>query len=129
MEAETRMATPRQLAYIERLGSSTGATVGKPMAELTMMEASELIAELVQKTNGAQNGKETTNGKGTTAFGPRKTDFGAGARLGMAFKCVYRNWVTSGVNIFKSKNEFIKNVLDTYKLINEIAEKALETGI
>ena len=123
MEAETRMATPRQLAYIERLGSSTGATVGKPMAELTMMEASELIAELVQKTNGAQNGK------GTTAFGPRKTDFGAGARLGMAFKCVYRNWVTSGVNIFKSKNEFIKNVLDTYKLINEIAEKALETGI
>ena len=127
MEAETRMATPRQLAYIERLGSSTGAIVGKPMAELTMMEASELIAELVQKANGAQNEKE--GGKGTTAFGPRKTDFGSGARLGMAFKCVYRNWVTSGTNIFKYKKDFIKNVLDTYKLINEIAEKALETGI
>lgn len=127
MEAETRMATPRQLAYIERLGSDTGATIGKPMAELTMMEASEVIAELVQKAGGAQNGKES--GKGTTAFGPRKTDFGSGARLGMAFKCVYRNWVTSGINIFKYKKDFIKNVLDTYKLINEIAEKALETGV
>ena len=124
MEAETRMATPRQLAYIERLGSDTGATIGKPMAELTMMEASELIAELVQKTNGAQNGKES--GKGTNTFAPRKTDFGSGARLGMAFKCVYRNWVTAGVNIFENKKEFIKNVLDTYKLINEIAEKTLE---
>jgi hypothetical protein len=48
------------------------------------------------------------------------------ARLGMAFKCVYRNWVGSGENIFKNKNAFMKNVLDTYKLINEIAEKALE---
>ena len=127
MEAETRMATPRQLAYIERLGSSTGAIVGKPMAELTMMEASELIADMVGKVNGVPTGKES--GKGTTAFGPRKTDFGSGARLGMAFKCVYRNWVTSGTNIFKYKKDFIKNVLDTYKLINEIAEKALETGI
>ena len=126
MEAETRMATPRQLAYIERLGSSTGAIVGKPMAELTMMEASELIAELVQKTNGAQNGKETTNGKGTTAFGQRKTDFGAGARLGMAFKCVYRKWTTNGADIFKHRKNFIDTVLETYKLINEIAEKALE---
>ncbi len=46
MEAENRMATPRQLAYIERLGTDIGATIGKPMAELTMMEASELIADL-----------------------------------------------------------------------------------
>ena len=129
MEAETRMATPRQLAYIERLGNNTGASIGKPAAELTMMEASELIADLVQKATAAQNGKESANGKSPTDFGTRKTDLGSGARLGMAFKCVYRNWVKSGVNIFKNKNKFIKNVLDTYKLINEISEKALETGI
>ena len=128
MEAETRMATPRQLAYIERLGNNTGASIGKPAEELTIMEASELIADLVQKATAAQNGKESANGKSSTPFGTRKTDFGASARLGMAFKCVYRNWVTSGVNIFKNKEEFIKSVLDTYKLINEIAEKALETG-
>jgi hypothetical protein len=46
----------------------------------------------------------------------------------MAFKCVYRNRETAGVNIFKNKKDFIKNVLDTYRLINEIAEKALETA-
>ena len=126
MEAETRMATARQLAYIERLGADTGATIGKPMGELTMMEASELIADLLQKANVGQNGKEAATGKSPMAVPGRKTDFGSGARLGMAFKCVYRNWVTSGVNILKNKKEFIKNVLDTYRLINEIAEKALE---
>jgi hypothetical protein len=51
-------------------------------------------------------------------------NFRAGARLGMAFKCVYRNWITSGGNIFKKK-KLIKNVLETYKLINEIAERVL----
>jgi hypothetical protein len=56
----------------------------------------------------------------------RKNDFSQGARLGMAFKCVYRNWVSSGENIFKNKKAFVKNVLDTYKLINKIAGKALE---
>ena len=45
------------------------------------------------------------------------------ARLGMAFKCCYRNWVTSGENIFRNKNAFIKNVLDTYTLANEIAQE------
>ena len=126
MEAETRMATARQLAYIERLGTDAGATNGKPITELTMLEASELIADLLQKANIGQNGTGSANGKSPMAIPGRKTDFGSGARLGMAFKCVYRNWVTGGVNIFKNKKEFIKNVLDTYRLINEIAEKALE---
>jgi hypothetical protein len=126
MEAETRMATARQLAYIERLGGEAGVTTGKPITNLTMVEASELIADLLQKANVGQNGKEAANGKSPMAILGRKTDFGSGARLGMAFKCVYRNWVTSGVNIFKNKKDFIKNVLDTYRLINEIAEKALE---
>ena len=41
----------------------------------------------------------------------------------MAFKCCYRNWVTSGENVFKNKSAFIKNVLETYTLVNEIAQK------
>jgi hypothetical protein len=124
MEAETRMATPRQLAYIERLGTDTGATIGKPMTELTMMEASELIAELLQKTNGGQNGNAAVTRKGSIALTAKKNDFGSGARLGMAFKCVYRNWTSNGADIFKHRNNFIDTVLKTYKLINEIAEKA-----
>ena len=129
MEAETRMATGKQLAYIESLGAEAGVAIDKPVVELTKVEASELIADLLRKANVGQNSKEAANGKSPTAIPGRKTDFGSGARLGMAFKCVYRNWVTAGVNIFEKKKEFIKNVLDTYKLINEIAEKALEAPI
>ena len=126
MEAEERYATPRQMAYIERLSTDSGTTIDKPVAELTVAEASELIQELVDKVNNGQNGQNSTAANKQSG---RRNDFGSGARLGMAFKCVYRNWVTSGVNIFKNKKDFIKNVLDTYKLINEIAEKALETGV
>jgi hypothetical protein len=128
MEAETKMATGKQLAYIESLGAEAGVAIDKPVAELTKVEASELIADLLRKANVGQNSKEAANGKSSMGIPGRKTDFGSGARLGMAFKCVYRNWVTAGVNIFEKKKEFIKNVLDTYKLINEIAEKALETA-
>jgi hypothetical protein len=118
MEAEARMATPKQLAYIERLRTDIGITIDKPIGELTVSEASELIEELLQKTNGTRARPE--------AKPVKRTDFRNGARLGMAFKCVYRNWVSSGVNISKNKKNFIKNVLDTYRLINEIPEKALE---
>jgi hypothetical protein len=129
MEAEKRMATPRQLAYIERLGTETGATAGKPVAEMTMMEASELIADLLQKANVGQNGKDAATGKGSSAGITRKNDFGSGARLGMAFKCVCRKWTTNGADIFKHRKNFIDTVLETYKLINEIAEKAIEAPI
>ena len=120
MEAEARMATPKQLAYIERLRTDVGTTIDKPLGELTVSEASELIEELLQKTSGTRASPDPRPVK--------KTDFGSGARLGMAFKCVYRNWVTSGENVFKNKKDFIKNVLDTYALIDEIAEKALDVG-
>jgi hypothetical protein len=124
MEAQERQATSRQLAYIERLSMESGATVEKPLAELTSVEASELISELLHKANLDQNGKEKSE---TRQVGVnRKNDFGSGARLGMAFKCCYRRWTTSGKNIFRYRDEFMKNVIDTYGLINEIAEKAME---
>jgi len=123
MEAEARMATPKQLAYIERLRTDIGTTIDKPLGELTVGEASELIEELLQKVNG-----RTT--KATFEAKPAKrTDFGAGARLGMAFKCVYRKWASNGADIFNHRDNFIGTVLETYKLINEIAEKALETPV
>ncbi len=53
----------------------------------------------------------------------------SGQGLGMAFKCVYRKWANPGAEIFKDKNNFIDTVLETYKLINEIAEKPMETGV
>jgi hypothetical protein len=126
MEAETKMATDRQLAYIERLGADVETTTGKHITELTMTDASELIADLLQKANVGQNGNGAATGKTTMAILGRKTDFGSGARLGMAFKCVYRKWTSNGADIFKHRKNFIDTVLETYKLINEISEKALE---
>ena len=124
MENGKRMATPKQLAYIESLCMAHGATVERVGEDLTTAEASELIAGLLQKANnGAQEPMVIQRGNGH-----RRNDFGNGARLGMAFKCCYRRWVGSGKNIFKYKNDFIQNVLDTFDLINEIAEKALEVA-
>ena len=122
MENGKRMATPKQLAYIESLCMTNGATVERAGEDLTMAEASELIAGLLQKANnGSQESMVIKRGNGH-----RRNDFGNGARLGMAFKCCYRRWVGGGKNIFKYKDDFIQNVLDTFDLINEIAERALE---
>ena len=123
MEAESRMATPRQVALIHRLSAETGTTVAGSVHDLSVGEASGVIEELLQKAGGNR-----TTDRGTAVITPKKNDFGASARIGMAFKCVYRNWVTGGQNVFKNKKAFVQNVLDTYELINEIAEKALQTS-
>jgi hypothetical protein len=103
-----RKATPRQLAYIQQLRRQQGKDSLEIDEELSSEEASTIIKALVEcsQTNGQTKHVRLNE-----------------ARLGMAFKCCYRNWVTSGENIFKNKSVFIKNVLDTYTLVNEIAQK------
>jgi uncharacterized protein YjgD (DUF1641 family) len=106
-------ATPRQVAYIERLSAESKTTVAKPLEELTVQEASEIIDELLEKVNG---GNKT---------GARRNDsWSNGARIGLAFKVCYQRWIGSGTNIFEKRENFIKNVLETYELLNEIAAKA-----
>jgi len=112
-----RKATPRQVAYIERLSSGNGLKTEKPLSELTMSEASELIQQIAAKGNGMQESKNN---------GSKRGEFNQGARLGMAFKCCYMLWTSTGYSIFRRKEEFIQNVLDVYGLINEISEKAAE---
>ena len=119
---EGKQATPRQLALIERLRSEGRVKQEECVDGLSFVEASELISRLLNK---APDGSQ---GKGRTVPGAsRRTDFGTGARLGMAFKCVYRNWITAKHNIFQHKEVFTKEVLETYDLINAIAER-VETG-
>jgi hypothetical protein len=103
-----RKATPKQLAYIQQLRSKQGKESLDLDEDLSFQEASNLIKDLLK----IPNRNDQTN--------PLKINE---ARLGMAFKCCYRNWVTSGENIFRNKNPFIKNVLDTYALANEIAQE------
>ncbi len=117
------LATPKQLAYIERLAADCKATVAKPLGELTMDEASEIIEELLERLNGGKNATGVDRRK--IANTKRRYDsWSSGARIGLAFKVCYHRWVGSGTNIFKNKEDFIKNVIDTYHLLNEIAEKA-----
>jgi hypothetical protein len=108
-----KLATPRQVAYIERLSAESETTIEKPLEELTVQEASELIDELLQKANnGNKNGTKRTE------------SWSNGARIGLAFKVCYQRWIGSGTNIFKNRDRFIENVLETYELLNEIAQKA-----
>jgi hypothetical protein len=118
-------ATPRQVAYIERLSSGNGLNIERPLNELTMSEASELIQQIAVGAKSERNGP---GGEGSKNNGSKRGDFNQGARLGMAFKCCYRRWTGNGHNILKRKDDFIQNVLDTYVLINEIAEKASEVA-
>ena len=103
-----RRATAKQLAYIQQLRGKQGKDSLEIGEELSAQEASEVIKALME---------------GSQPNGQFKSVKLNEARLGMAFKCVYRNWVTSGENVFKNKNAFIKNVLDTYTLANEIAQE------
>jgi hypothetical protein len=58
METETRMATPKQLAYLQRLSTDSGMTVAKPLMELTVTEASQLIEELVERVSNGPGGRQ-----------------------------------------------------------------------
>jgi len=118
-----RLATPKQLAYIERLSTDRKASIAKPLGELTMQEASEIIDDLLEKVNGGKSGNEA--GQNTTPSSNKRYDsWSNGARIGLAFKVVYQNWASKGANMFDKKDWFIQNVLNTYRLLNEIAEKA-----
>ena len=109
------LATPKQVAYIERLAAECRATIEKPLGEISMEEASELIGQLHERVNG--NGQKA----GTRG---RHDSWSAGARIGLAFKVCYQSWVKSGFSIFENRAHFMKNVIDTYQLLNEIVEKA-----
>ena len=117
------LATPRQLAYIERLAADCKATITKPLGDLTVEEASEIIDDLFDRVNGGKSGSGI-GGQRMAGAKRRYDSWSSGARIGLAFKVCYQRWVSSGNNIFKNKDKFIENVLETYKLLNEIAEKA-----
>jgi len=71
-----KMATPRQVAYIERLRQGNGLKIEKPLSELTMSEASELIQKIAVGANGNKNGLVA---EGSKNIASRRGDFNQGA--------------------------------------------------
>jgi len=118
-----KLATPKQLAYIERLAADCKATIAKPLGEITVDEASEIIDELLEKVNG---GKSKNGSAERQTFSPnrRPDTWSNGARIGLAFKVCYQRWIRSGSSVFTNKDQFTENVIQTYHLLNEIAKKA-----
>ena len=107
-----KLATPKQLAYIERLAADCETTVDKPLEELTVQDASEIIDDLLGKTNGRKSGSL------------KRDSWSNGARIGLASKLCYLQWVGNGRDIFRGRERFVKNVANTYYLLNEITKKA-----
>ena len=108
-----KMATPKQLAYIERLSSDNEVKIEKPLRDLTIEEASDMIGALLVKANPEKSEQKS-----------KSTNWGTGARIGLAFKVCYQHYsLVSNINIPMRKKEFKQSVIDTYHLLNEIAEE------
>jgi hypothetical protein len=117
MSERRGLATPRQLACIERLAAECRATIWRPLGELSADEASKIIRDLLVRVNGGiGDGRENLlrTGRG----------FGAGVRFSLAFMVCYQRWVRSGSNVFSHREQFVENVLATLSLVDEVAEKA-----
>ena len=113
IQATTKPASSRQIAYIQRLQAELGQNGPEISDEMSSFEASKLISELIGKAqkNGAVNGQ----GKKVRINEPR---------LGMAMKECFRLWKGNGWDIYgKHREPFIKDAINAYKLFSEIAEK------
>ena len=124
MEAVSRMASPKQVEFLADLIERTETKFDRPLESLTIVEASEMIEELLEKEDpGApQNVKHV----GKRRLIDERT---LQARLGMAFKLVYQGNVIRGNGFVQRLSEdkyecFLKEVIEVFGLMNEVASRA-----
>jgi hypothetical protein len=109
-QAEVRHATNKQLEYIKRLHKEAGLEDMEISDEMSSLEASRIISELISK---AQK-------NGNTNFQAKRINE---PRLGMAIKECFRIWKTNGWDIYsKHRPAFIKEAIKAYNLFTEINE-------
>jgi hypothetical protein len=100
-------ASEDQLAYIKRLQMELGEGVSKTEKDMDKTEASMVIGKLVAKAQKNHSISE--------------------ARLEMAIRECFKKWTRFGTDVWRQHREdFIKEVIDTYMLFSEIAQR-LET--
>jgi len=119
--ANIKLASPKQKHLVQILVKKNGIELEKPVEELNIAEASKLIGNLLEAKSDGRNGKYIQT-KGIDG----KVD---NAKLGLAIKLVYNNWmynVATLVRDKKMKDFFIKEVLATYKILQEISQMAIQ---
>ena len=117
-EAIDRPASSRQLASIKRLHADLGEDGQTVSGEMSSVEASRLIGELLARAR--QNGPGNSHGQRVKINEPR---------LGMAMKECFRIWKKNGWLIYtEHRKAFIRDVIRTYNLFAEIAEEVGQNG-
>ena len=124
MEAVSRMASPKQVEFLEDLSERTGTKIEKPLESLTSQQASELIDELLEKEDGPVHVQADVVQR--RRFADERT---LQARLGMAFKLTYHGYIVRGNGFVQRLSEdkyecFLKEVIEVFGLMNEVASRA-----
>ena len=124
MEAVSRMASPKQVEFLEDLSERTGTRTEKPLESLTSQQASELIDELLEKEGRPVHEQRVIMKK--RRFADERT---LQARLGMAFKLTYHGYIVRGNGFVQRLSEdkyecFLKEVIEVFELMNEVASRA-----
>jgi hypothetical protein len=136
-----RLATPKQVAMLQRLAKDSNTKIERPFESLRIDQASALIDELIEKVSrgpdqrpdmtkeSKQSNQTMTVPKTAVRTVTRDDSYARSARFGMAFKLTYHKWTVRGEGYVQGVPEekhdaFIQDVLRTYGLINEAARKA-----
>ena len=123
MEAVSRMASPKQVEFLEDLSERTGTKMKKPLESLSSQQASELIDELLEKEGRPVQVQAKVAEK--RRFGDERS---FQARLGLAFKLVYQGSVIHGESCvqrpsFEKRENFINEVIGVFEVMNEVASR------
>ena len=121
-KANETQASEKQKQFIEALAKKNKVKVEKPLEELSFTEASELIDNLKKVGNSSDKRIRSREQNGSEG----RDD----VKLGLATKCVYNRWLNQGQFVShnpKTKEAFIKEVLDTYQVFKEVCQRAAET--
>ncbi len=123
MEAqEDRPATERQKKFIQDLARQKNIELDTSLESMDMPTASRIINRLISP----EDETEIHEPRPANTMAKQRID---NVKLGMAMKLVYNNWKYN-VNAICSdgglRNLFKGQVLETYGILREIEEKALE---
>ena len=123
MEAVSRMASPKQIEFLSDLIERTETKFDRPLESLTVVEASEMIEDLLEKEDPGS--PQDVKHSGRRRLIDART---LQARLGMAFKLVYQGSVIRGDGCvqrpsFKKRENFVNEVIRVFEMMNEIADR------